>query len=218
MSKLVAMATATAASFAHLLGRPGAKAEEGREEGDDEKEKKVATDSSGDDDAGEKKEPSGAKAEDGDGKDKDGEDGDEKEAKKAKSKKTDDDQGGDGDEDGDADDAEMRGSSPAASARARERARCSAIFSTAAAAARPDFAAHVAFETTLTRSEAIRSLETAAAGTNASSRKLNSRERLDERMDRVDARNPGGSSAAGASMGGDQVVAHAKALYDAHRR
>ncbi|MDE8344639.1 MAG: hypothetical protein POH28_00485 [Acidocella sp.] len=56
---------------------------------------------------------------------------------------------------------EMRGRSPAAKARRKERARCAAIFASTAAARNPNMAAHLAFNTLLSRKEAIAILKTA---------------------------------------------------------
>jgi len=67
-----------------------------------------------------------------------------------------------GDDDGDA--AEMRGRSVVARARRRERARCAAIFASPAAARNVALAAHLAFNTRLTRNEAISALGKAAPG------------------------------------------------------
>ena len=55
-------------------------------------------------------------------------------------------------------DTEMRGNSPLAQARRRERTRCAAIFANKAAATNFDLAAHLAFNTRLTRVEAIGAL------------------------------------------------------------
>ncbi|MDR6850384.1 hypothetical protein [Sphingomonas sp. BE137] len=59
------------------------------------------------------------------------------------------------DEDEDDDKQEMTGRSSAASARRRERARCAAIFANKAAVNNIPLAASLAFETTMTRQEAI---------------------------------------------------------------
>lgn len=71
----------------------------------------------------------------------------------------------DEDEDGD---EEMRGNSAAAQARRRERARCAAILGHASAKDRPDAAGHLAFNTTLTRREAIGTLQSMPAGSASS--------------------------------------------------
>ncbi len=79
-------------------------------------------------------------------------------------------------DDADADDddeEEMHGKSAAASARRRERARCSAIFASRAAARNPVLAANLAFNSNMTRKNAVAMLEStpapqAAAPQNAS--------------------------------------------------
>ena len=52
----------------------------------------------------------------------------------------------------------MRGNSPVAKARRKERARCATIFSHEAAAENLDLAAHLAFNTSMARGEAIATL------------------------------------------------------------
>lgn len=59
----------------------------------------------------------------------------------------------------DDDEDEMRGKSAAANARRRERARCAAIFGSKAAGRNPVLAANLAFNTSMTRKEAIAVLE-----------------------------------------------------------
>lgn len=81
--------------------------------------------------------------------------------KKAKGSKADDDPDAEDDED------EMRGKSAAASARRRERARCAAIFSSKAAGKNPALAANLAFNTSMTRKEALTVLESTPAATSA---------------------------------------------------
>jgi hypothetical protein len=101
------------------------------------------------------------RADDGDDRD----DDDEPKGKKSKRASEDDDDDDEpkgkssrrAEEDDDDDDEkhEMSGRSAAASARRRERARCAAIFASKAAAANPALAASLAFETTMTRKEAL---------------------------------------------------------------
>jgi hypothetical protein len=67
------------------------------------------------------------------------------------------------DDDSDSDDddkTEMNGKGAASAARGRERARCAAIFASPHAAANVALAASLAFETTLTRKEALAVLQT----------------------------------------------------------
>jgi hypothetical protein len=174
-----------AAPFAHLLGlsRRGeksaahlAKRAEGEDDEDEKKkdarraekdDERCEDDERDDDKEAEEKEKDEGETDDGE----EVEDDDKKtkRSKKAKGKRAEDD---DKDKDKDADvdgedddpDEEMRGRSPLAKARRRERARCKAIFSTAAAAERPDVAASIAFDTALTRTEAVALLTATAAG------------------------------------------------------
>lgn len=99
-------------------------------------------------------------------------------------------------EDGDDDDEqEMRGQSAAASARRRERARCEAIFR-AADDGNVDLAASLAFETTMTRGEAIRVLKGQA----------DRAPRRDDRSAGRRARNPDLGSGGGAPPDAKQAV------------
>ena len=70
----------------------------------------------------------------------------------------------DDDEDEDDDESEMHGRSAVASARRRERARCAAIFAAPQAAANPSLAASLAFETKMTRRQAIKVLKSQGGG------------------------------------------------------
>jgi hypothetical protein len=155
---------ANALSFAHLTGF--AKADEPNDERDrrddaedDDPEKKDQDRENGDSKKGKKAED---KKDDDSAQDDEPEKNDDDD-KKAKSKAEDDDDSDAEDED-DKDD-EMHGKSAAAAARRRERARCAAIFGTKAAGKNPALAANLAFNTRMTRKEAIVVLEsTPAAG------------------------------------------------------
>ncbi|MFT8463141.1 hypothetical protein [Acetobacter persici] len=87
-------------------------------------------------------------------------DGDDKESKskraKAKKPKAND----DGDDDGDTEDEEDEKNDQAKAARSRERARCAAIFASPSAARNLPGAAHLAFNTSLPRSQAVGILDT----------------------------------------------------------
>ncbi|MBS1014482.1 hypothetical protein [Acetobacter persici] len=85
----------------------------------------------------------------------DEDEGDEKEttSKRAKGKKAKADS--DGDDDGDTDDEEDEKDDQAKAARSRERARCAAIFASPSAARNLPGAAHLAFNTSLPRSQAV---------------------------------------------------------------
>jgi hypothetical protein len=143
-----------ASSFAHLLGLPkAAKAEEdddnkkqGPDESDDDYAKRMEDEEKKDDEDGDG--AKGTKADDdGDGDAEDDPD-DKKKVKKAKKA-----------EDGDDDDDEgMK------AARKAERKRCAAIFGDASAGTRPDLAAHLAFNTSMSATEAIELLKAAAVG------------------------------------------------------
>jgi hypothetical protein len=142
---------AGASRFAHLAGLSRTRA--AADDGDDDtmkngKRGKRADDASEQDDE-DGTDKSGRRAEDTS--DQDDENGTDKSGKRAA-----DDKDGDGDdEDEDDDKGEMNGRSAASAARRRERARCAAIFAHPAAARNPALAADLAFETTMTRQEAI---------------------------------------------------------------
>lgn len=141
-------------TFAHLIGRKAKAIEE-----DDEKTRKAKGRRAEDDDEEENAENDDLESE---------EQEDEKEsrkAKKAKSKKAeDDDEDPDAEDDenaeGDDEDAEDdQDNKDVKKGRRAERKRCACIFSSKAAATRPDMAAHLAFNTNLSSSEAISTLK-----------------------------------------------------------
>lgn len=154
--------------FAHLLGF-GAKA---RRAEDDEEEKKSRRAEEPEDDEDEKKsrraeEPEDDEdvedddpADDEDAEDEDDDKSSGKKGKKAKSKEEDDEDAEDGDDEDDREKA----------ARRAERARCAAIFRSSAAGVRPDMAAHLAFNTTMSAKKAVSMLELAAMGQGKASR------------------------------------------------
>lgn len=155
-------------TFAHLIGRKAKATEE-----DDEKTRKAKGRRVEDDDEEENAENDDPESEDQD---------DEKEgrkAKKAKSKKTEDDDDEDPDAEDDDEDAEDdEDNKDVKKGRRAERKRCARIFGSKAAAARPDMAAHLAFNTNLSSSEAISTLK-AMGGVSASQ---SNRRSLDARM------------------------------------
>lgn len=160
-------------TFAHLIGRKAKATEE-----DDEKTRKAKGRRVEDDDEEENAENDDPESEDQD---------DEKEgrkAKKAKSKKAeDDDEDPDAEDDenaeGDDEDAEDdEDNKDVKKGRRAERKRCARIFGSKAAAARPDMAAHLAFNTNLSSSEAISTLK-AMGGVSA---QQSNRRSLDARM------------------------------------
>jgi hypothetical protein len=150
----------SASTFAHLLGRaPKARAEDDRDE-DDKKpkdSKKAADDSDEDDDKD--KDAKSSRAEDK----KDDDDDKDKDAKSSRADDDDEDMSAEEDDE-DEDDKKDKGDAKASAARRRERARCAAIFGTKAAGARPDVAAHLAFESNMGRRAACSLLKTLAAG------------------------------------------------------
>lgn len=109
-------------------------------------------------------------------------------------------------EEEDDDRAELTGKSAAAQARRRERARCAAIFGCSAAAGNVELAASLAFETTMSRQEAINVLKGQA-------RRGGGDDRRDARGARGDRQNPdlllggGGDVRGHAKSGWDRAVA-----------
>lgn len=146
---------ANALSFAHLAGFAGKARAEGDDPEDKEKDKSKA---SGDDPEKDDK-AKGAKAEDDERKQRD-EESDDDYAKRMKALDDEEDEdkekGAKADDDSD---EEMRGNGTAAAARKRERARCAAIFGSKAAGKNPVLAANLAFNTQMTRTEALAVLE-----------------------------------------------------------
>lgn len=136
-----------------------------------------------------------ARADDGDDEndDPDAEDGDGEDDKKPAGKKAKKARADDGD-DGDGNDDEEDGASARAGAM-RERRRCASIFGSRHAAGRPDLAAHLAFNTNMSASEAIGTMKTLVGGEKAGAR--SARSTLADRMRAESVPNPGqGTSAA----------------------
>lgn len=201
MSKKTILAAGTS-PFAHLLS--GAAALAGRTLGSSAETEDEAPDAEGDDDdvdaEDEGAEPKGRKA------------------RGRKAEEQDDADAEDGDDDADAedegDDADAEDEEPEPKgkkdsgfnrgyAAANKRAR--AIFASPAAAGRPDLAAQLAFETTMTSAEAIGVLGMAGASAPTRGRSL------DERMNaRREARPGAGASGGGEKTFADQVLAASK--------
>ncbi|MBI6191830.1 hypothetical protein [Providencia rettgeri] len=165
--------------FAHLMGNKAKASEE-----DDEKTRKAKGSRAEDDDDEENAENDDPESEDHD---------DEKEgrkAKKAKSKKAEDDgedpdaeddenaEGDDEDAEDDEDNKDVK------KGRRAERKRCARIFGSKAAAARPDMAAHLAFNTRMSSSEAINTLKAmgGAPAPQSNRRSLDARMREEEQV------------------------------------
>lgn len=130
-------------NFAHLLGRSARASED-----DDEKESRKAKSGRAEDD---EKDESSAEDE----KDKSAEeDNEEKNADEG------DDDNNDDDENASEDDGDEKESPSVKKGRRAERARCAAIFACREASFRPDMAAHLAFNTSMSAREAVSLMKT----------------------------------------------------------
>ena len=185
------LAKITAAlGFAHLLGLPAASAsgpeddekKQRAEESDEDYAKRMEAD---DKDDGEGDEKKGAKKAEGDDDKKDD----------AKS------EGGKEEQPDDEDDKEK-------AARKSERARCAAIFASASAGARPDMAAHLAFNTDMSASAAVDMLSAISAGSAVQPRGLASRMAAVSTPN-VGASAPAGKGAAGGASGTAAMIIEA---------
>jgi hypothetical protein len=215
------------ASYAHLKGihadasaKAGKKADEDEdkkkkkddEDDKDDKDTKAIKPDDDDDDKDKKVKGKAAKKADDDSDDDDDDDDDDMDKKKKKKKDDDDDD----DDDKDAKErAELHGSTPSAKARDRERARCQAIFASSHASGRVELAAHLAFGTRQTASEAIGSLKHSPAPAAAEPVK-SKRASLDEKMSHVDAPNIGTN--APAATGSGSVAQKMIAMNEANRK
>ncbi|AXC64883.1 hypothetical protein DOE63_04120 [Salmonella enterica subsp. diarizonae serovar 59:z10:-] len=132
-------------NFAHLLGRSARASEE-----DDEKESRKAKSGRAEDD---EKDKSSEEDENDKGAEEDDNDGDENASE----------DGGDdndGDENASEDDGDDQESPSVKKGRRAERARCAAIFACREASFRPDMAAHLAFNTSMSAGEAVSLMKT----------------------------------------------------------
>ncbi|WP_274369716.1 hypothetical protein [Morganella morganii] len=146
-------------TFAHLLGR-GKKAK-ASEEDEDKKVRKAKGRKAEDDEQEESAEDDEPESEDQD---------DEKQGRKAKKAKKaegdDDDPDAEDDENAEGDDKDAEDddeNKDVKKGRRAERKRCARIFGSKAAAGRPDMAAHLAFNTRMSSSEAISTLKAMGA-------------------------------------------------------
>lgn len=143
-------------TFAHLIGRKAKATEE-----DDEKTRKAKGRRAEDDDEEENAENDDPESEDQDDEKENGKKG--KKAKKAEGDDEDPDaeeedaEGDDEDAEDDDDDKDVK------KGRRAEQKRCARIFGSKAAAGRPDMAAHLAFNTRMSSSEAISTLKAMGA-------------------------------------------------------
>ncbi|HEY9213856.1 MAG TPA: hypothetical protein VIQ29_13540 [Ancylobacter sp.] len=150
---------ANALSFAHLAGFAGKARAEGDDPEDPEKKKKDEEAAAG---------AAKAEGEDDERKKRDDESDDEYSARMKAMDEEDEKKKDEEAKANDDSDEEMRGNSTAAAARRRERARCAAIFGSAAAGKNPVLAANLAFNTSMTRTEALAVLDATPAPVSAS--------------------------------------------------
>ncbi|HHN8366736.1 hypothetical protein JA116_13230 [Morganella morganii] len=180
-------------TFAHLIGL-GKKAR-ASEDDEDKKVRKAkgrkAEEDEPDEDAEDDEDREGAEDQD-----------DEKQGRKAKKAKKaegdDDDPDAEDDEDAEGDDEDDDENKDVKKGRRAERKRCARIFGSKAAAGRPDMAAHLAFNTRMSSSEAISTLKAMGAVQPATQRaSLDSRMRAEQQV-RIspDAQAPAAGTAA----------------------
>ena len=191
--------------FAHLMGFKKKASED--EDDDKEKGKKAKSrraEEERDDEEDAEEEDDREDMEDDDDSDPDAEEDDDKEkGKKAKSRRAEED-----DDDADAEEDENR---DVKKGRRAERKRCAAIFGSKHAAGRPDMAAHLAFSTRMSASEAIGTLATMGAVTPIKS----ARTSLDSRMQAEQVRlGPDGDKP---STGKKALASKMTSLYDSAR-
>lgn len=190
--------------FAHLLGLKKKASEE--EDDDKEKGKKAKSrraEEERDDEEDAEDDDDREDMEDDDDRKPDAEDDDDdkEKGKKAKSSRAEEDD----------EDAEEDENSDVKKGRRAERKRCAAIFGSKHAAGRPDMAAHLAFNTRMSASEAIDTLATMGA---VAPVKI-SRASLDERMQDEKVRlGPDGDKP---STGKKALVSKMTSLYDSAR-
>lgn len=175
-------------SFAHLAGlnAKASKAEDENPEDEDKKDAKAEGDEPEDKDDDKK---DAKRADDGDDEDKKEKAEDDEDDAKAEDE---DDKKNAKADDGDDEDEEMRGKSAVARARLREQARCASIFASKAAARNPVLAANLAFNTRMSRQEALAVLESTPAAASHADRS---------------ARNPSIGTSGGAKQSPQQAMA-----------
>ena len=159
-------------TFAHLIGRKAKATEE-----DDEKTRKAKGRRAEDNDEEESAENDDPESEEQDDEEKG------RKAKKAKSKKADDDEE-DPDAEEDEDAQEDDDNKDVKKGRRAEQKRCAQIFGSKAASGRADMAAHLAFNTSLSASEAISTLKAMGSATapQSNGRSLDARMREEEQV------------------------------------
>lgn len=191
--------------FAHLLGlkkRVSEDEDDGKEQSKKAKSRHAEEERDDEEDA--EDDDDREDMEDDDDSDPDAEEDDNKvKGKKAKSRRAEED-----DDDADAEEDENR---DVKKGRRAERKRCAAIFGSKHAAGRPDMAAHLAFNTRMSASEAIGTLATMGAVAPAKTARVS----LDSRMQSEQVRlGPDGSKPA---TGKNALVSKMTGLYDSAR-
>lgn len=116
------------------------------------------------------------------------------------------------DEDDDPDVEDEDESDKEKAARASERARCATIFGSKAAASRPDFAAHLAFETDMSAKQAVGMLSAFAAGAPVAAKPKSLGSRMaDVKVPNVGAGAPAGTAPNAAQSAADMIIAAGRA-------
>ncbi|RYM73253.1 hypothetical protein [Serratia liquefaciens] len=191
--------------FAHLMGFKKKASED--EDDDKEKGKKAKSrraEEERDDEEDAEEEDDREDMEDDDDSDPDAEEDDDKgKAKKAKSRRAEEDDDADAEEDDENRDVKK--------GRRAERKRCAAIFGSKHAAGRPDMAAHLAFNTRMSASEAIGTLATMGAVAPAKAVRVS----LDARMQSEQVRL--GPDSSKPATGKNALVSKMTSLYDTAR-
>ncbi|WP_256813827.1 MULTISPECIES: hypothetical protein [unclassified Serratia (in: enterobacteria)] len=191
--------------FAHLMGFKKKASED--EDDDKEKGKKAKSrraEEERDDEEDAEEEDDREDMEDDDDSDPDAEEDDDKgKGKKAKSRRAEEDDDADAEEDDENRDVKK--------GRRAERKRCAAIFGSKHAAGRPDMAAHLAFNTRMSASEAIGTLATMGAVAPAKAARVS----LDARMQSEQVRL--GPDSSKPATGKNALVSKMTSLYDTAR-
>lgn len=191
--------------FAHLMGFKKKASED--EDDDKEKGKKAKSrraEEERDDEEDAEEEGDREDMEDDDDSDPDAEEDDDKgKGKKAKSRRAEEDDDADAEEDDENRDVKK--------GRRAERKRCAAIFGSKHAAGRPDMAAHLAFNTRMSASEAIGTLATMGTVAPAKAARVS----LDARMQSEQVRL--GPDSSKPATGKNALVSKMTSLYDTAR-
>lgn len=188
--------------FAHLLGlkKKASEEDDDKEKGKKAKSRRAEEERDDEEDAEDDGDREDMEDDDDRKPDAEGDDDDREKGKKAKSRRAEEDE-----------DAEEDENSDVKKGRRAERKRCAAIFGSKHAAGRPDMAAHLAFNTRMSASEAIDTMATMGAVAPVKS----ARASLDERMQDEKVRlGPDGHKP---STGKKALVSKMTSLYDSAR-